>query len=123
VDYGHEKDEAFLQQVVQTRSDNDATWWGWAGYAAYDWTEKLRTALRAEYFTDPMGARTGAGQKVSLWEGTATVQYKIWKGLVGRVEYRHDSADTKVFKVRTPGLVATSKTQDTISLALYYLFF
>jgi hypothetical protein len=123
VDYGHETDEGFLKHVVRSRSDNDATWWGWAAYAAYDWTDKLRTAVRAEYFTDPQGARTGAGQKVSLWEGTATVQYKIWKGLVGRLEYRHDSADEKVFKIRTPALVPTSRTQDTITLDLFYLFF
>jgi hypothetical protein len=122
VDYGWEYGEAFLKSIA-TRSDADANWWGYAGYVAYDWTEKLRTAFRGEYFTDPTGARTGAGQKVSLWEMTATVQYKIWKGLVGRLEYRHDDADTKVFKVRTPGLVPTSKTQDTITLALHYLFF
>jgi hypothetical protein len=122
VDYGWEQDEAFLKSIA-TRSDADANWWGYAVYAAYDWTEKLRTALRGEYFTDPMGARTGAGQKISLWETTATVQYKIWRGLVGRLEYRHDDADTKVFKIRTPGLVPTSKSQDTITLALHYLFF
>jgi hypothetical protein len=121
-DYGWEKNEGFLKSIA-TRSDADANWWGYAGYIAYDWTEKLRTAFRGEYFTDPMGARTGAGQKVSLWEMTGTVQYKIWKGLVGRLEYRHDDADTKVFKVRTPGLVPTSKTQDTITVSLHYLFF
>jgi hypothetical protein len=60
---------------------------------------------------------------VSLWETTATLQYKIWRGLMGRLEYRHDDADTKVFKVRTPGLTPTSKTQDTLTLALTYLFF
>jgi hypothetical protein len=51
------------------------------------------------------------------------VQYKIWRGLVGRVEYRHDQADEKVFKIRTPGLVPTGKSQDTITVALYYSFF
>jgi hypothetical protein len=90
---------------------------------AYDWTEKLRTAVRAEFFTDPTGSRTGAGQKVDLWETTATLQYKIWKGLMGRLEFRHDQADEKVFKVRIPGLVPTGRTQDTLTLALDYLFF
>jgi len=42
---------------------------------------------------------------------------------VGRLEYRHDSADEKAFKIRTPGLVPTSTTLDTISLSLYYSFF
>ena len=122
-DYGHETNEGFLRTTVATRQSNDATWWGYAGYVAYDWTEKLRTAVRGEFFTDPQGARTGAGQKVDLWETTATAQYRIWRGLLGRVEYRHDEADTKVFKVRAPGLVPTAGAQDTISFVLDYLFF
>ena len=92
--------------MVSTRGrDTNAHWWGYAGYVAYDWTDQLRTAVRGEYFKDADGARTlaaGAGTPVSLWEITATVQYKIWKGLVGRVEYRHDQADRKVFKIRAP---------------------
>jgi hypothetical protein len=60
---------------------------------------------------------------VDLWEQTATAQYKIWKGLMGRAEFRHDQADTKVFKVRAPGLVPTGKTQDTLTFVLDYLFF
>ena len=123
-DYGWEVDEPSL---VSTRSSSTtAVWHGFAGYVAYDWTECLRTAFRGEYFRDSDGARTlarGAGTPVSLWEVTATVQYKIWKGLVGRVEFRHDQADEKVFKVRAPGLVPTSKSQDTVTLALHYLFF
>ena len=116
-----------VQRICSCRGrDTDAHWWGFAGYVAYDWTEQLRTAVRGEYFKDADGARTlaaGAGAQVALWEITATVQYKIWKGLVGRVEYRHDEADRKVFKIRTPGLVATSESQDTITLSLHYLFF
>lgn len=125
VDWGFEDDEASLV-AAGTRSDNDAIWWGWAAYAAWDWTERLRTALRVGYFTDPEGVRTlaiAAGSKVSLWEGTATVQYRIWKGLVGRLEFRHDEADEKVFKIRTPGLVPTGRTQDTLTVALSYSFF
>jgi hypothetical protein len=124
-DYGWEDDEASLLAAA-TRSNSDASWWGWALYAAYDWTERLRTALRFEYFKDADGIRTlgvAAGSKVSLYEVTATVQYKIWRGLVGRLEYRHDNADEKAFKIRTPGLVPTSTTLDTISLSLYYSFF
>lgn len=123
LDYGEEDDEAYLKHVLQTRSDFDAKWWGWAAYGAYDWTEKLRTALRLEFFTDPTGARTQFGQKLSFWDVTATAQYKIWKGLVGRLEYRHDNADEKAFKTRTPGLAPTSHTLDTVSVSLYYSFF
>ena len=125
VDYGWEYSEPSLV-ASGTRSGNTASWWGWAGYAAYDWTEKLRTAIRLEYFKDTEGVRTLAvspGTKLDLYEVTATLQYKIWKGLVGRLEYRHDSANEKVFAIRAPGYVATGKSQDTLTLALYYSFF
>jgi putative OmpL-like beta-barrel porin-2 len=125
VDYAWEYDEAYLT-ASGTRGNSNASWWGWAGYAAYDWTEALRTALRLEYMKDAEGVRTQLsppGTKLDLWEVTATVQYKIWKGLVGRVEYRHDSASQKVFAIRAPGYVPTGKSQDTISFDLYYLFF
>src|SRR5438093_6831740 len=125
VDYGWEEDEATLA-ASGTRGDPSASWWGWAGYVAYDWTQALRTALRLEYFKDAQSVRTALaplGTKTDLFEVTATVQYKIWKGLTGRVEYRHDSANQKVFAIRAPGYVPTGKSQDTISFDLYYLFF
>jgi len=125
VDDGWESDEAYLRSTG-TRGDNDASWWGWAAYVAYDWTAALRTALRLEYMKDAEGVRTQlspAGTKLDLSEVTLTAQYKIWRGLVGRVEYRHDSANQKVFAIRAPGYVPTGKTQDTISFDFYYLFF
>jgi len=128
VDVGGEENEASLA-ASGTRQDTDASWSGWAMYGAYDWTEKFRTALRLEYFQDSEGVRTLAiapGSKVSLYGVTATAQYKIWKGLVGRLEYRHDNADERVFKIRyddTRTLVPRSKSLDTISVSLYYEFF
>jgi hypothetical protein len=122
VDYGWEKKEASL--VAAGLRDTTATWWGVAGYAAYDWTEKLRTTFRAEYFVDSDSARTAAqapGLSTKVWETTATVRYKIWKGLLARVEYRHDQANEKVFKIKNTG--PTSRAQDTISLDVIYQFF
>jgi hypothetical protein len=127
-DFGWEESEAALV-ASGTRSRTDASWWGLAGYAAYDWTEQLRTAVRAEYFSDAKGVRTaataaGVGGRVSLWEVTATASYKIWRGLLGRLEYRHDEdTDSKFFKIRAPGRVPTSRSQDTVTVALSYLFF
>jgi hypothetical protein len=106
--------------------DGDASWWGWAIYAAYDWTEKFRSALRFEFFDDPQSVRTAirnTGNRTSIYEVTATAQYKIWKGLVGRVEYRHDDANAKVFAIRAPSYAPTERVQDTLSVDLYYLFF
>jgi hypothetical protein len=125
VDYGWEPREASLVAAA-TRQDSDASWWGWAAYAAYDWTDTLRTALRVGFFDDREGVRTLAvapGARVELYDVTATLQYKIWRGLVGRLEYRHDQANRDVFKVQNPGPAPTSRAQDTITLALHYLFF
>lgn len=128
VDYGFEKDEAFLASLG-TRQDNDARWWGVAGYVAYDFTDWFRLAFRQEFFQDQNGARTGFGSRVVYWTSTLTAQFKIWKGLVGRLEYRHDAASEKVYKAKTSrpdqtqGVTAQSKSLDTISFSLYYLFF
>jgi Putative beta-barrel porin-2, OmpL-like. bbp2 len=118
--------EERVPALVATRQDGDASWWGWALYAAYDWTEKLRTAMRFEFFDDPQSVRTAirnTGNRTSIYEVTATVQYKIWKGLVGRLEYRHDDANAKVFAIRAPGYAPTERVEDTLSVDLYYLFF
>jgi hypothetical protein len=125
VDYGWEDQEASLVAAA-TRQNNDASWWGWAAYAAYDWTDKLRTALRLGFFNDTDGVRTAAvapGARVELYDVTATLQYKIWRGLVGRLEYRHDEANRPVFKIQNPGPAATSRAQDTLTVSLHYLFF
>jgi Putative beta-barrel porin-2, OmpL-like. bbp2 len=112
-DYGQEADAA--------PNGGAASWWGLAGYAAYDWTAKLRTAARFEYFRDEDGFRTGFGRQLGVLEGTLTFQYKIWKGLVVRLEYRRDEADGTVFNVKASG--PTSRSQDTLAIDLYYLFF
>ena len=109
-----------------TRRDPDASWWGWGLWGAYDFTERLRLALRQEYFKDAQGARTGFGSKVSLRSTTVTLQYRVWRGLVGRLEYRHDRADEKVFRARydeSHVLAPTSKSLDTFSISMYYSFF
>lgn len=122
---GEENDPALV--ALGTRKNNDSRWSGIAGYFAYDWTQALRTAFRAEYFADPQGVRSSEtvtpGHNVDLYEVTATVEYKIWRGLVGRLEYRHDEADRKAFSLQNHGLTPTSHAQNTISLDLYYSFF
>jgi hypothetical protein len=120
---GEENDPA----LTGTRRDADSHWGGVAGYAAYDWTKVFRTALRLEYFADPQGVRSSEtivpGANARLWEITATVEYKIWKGLVGRLEYRHDQATRKAFDMQNHGTTPSSEAQNTLTLALYYSFF
>ena len=122
---GEQNDPALV--ALGTRKNTDSRWAGVAAYAGYDWTKALRTVLRAEYFSDPQGVRSSEtiapGHNVDLWEVTATVEYKIWQGLVGRLEYRHDEANRRAFSLQDHSTKPTSHAQDTLTLALYYSFF
>ena len=121
---GEENDPAL---VAVGRQNANSSWGGIAGYVGYDWTKALRTVLRLENFYDPQGVRSSetvpAGKNVNLWEVTATAEYKIWRGLVGRVEFRHDEANRKAFSLQGNPPTPTSNAQNTITLALYYSFF
>lgn len=72
-----------------------AKWKGVAGYLRYECTDRLSCAARAEVFHDEDGARTGIRQ--TLWETTLTAQYKFRGNLWGRLEYRHDQSNTRIF--------------------------
>lgn len=119
-DYGWQANDVFLSS--QGLGDKSAQWYGIAGYAAYDVLKDFRLALRQEWFQDVDGVRTATAGGVTLLSTTATLQYNIWKGLFARGEYRHDSADEKVFGCR-PDSGCGNKSQDTISVSLYYKFF
>ena len=122
---GEEHDPALV--ALGTRKDTNSAWGGVAGYAGWDWTKALRTVLRLEYFYDPQSVRASetvaAGHNLDLWEVTATAEYKIWRGLVGRLEYRHDWANRDAFSMQNHGTTPTSRTMDTFTFALYYSFF
>jgi hypothetical protein len=103
-DYGTQKDSA--------PDGSDARWYGIAGFAKYDFSDLFSTAVRAEYFKDDDGARTGTAQSVR--EITITPEFRIAKNLLIRPEYRHDWSDEKVFDS------GSRKSQDTIALGLMY---
>jgi hypothetical protein len=123
-DFAGEQDDPALV-ALGTRRDNDSRWGGVAGYVGYDWTKAFRTVIRLEYFSDPQGVKSSetsaVGRNVDLWGVTATAEYKVWRGLMGRLEYRHDEANRKAFGLQA-GL-PVSRAQNTITLALYYSFF
>jgi opacity protein-like surface antigen len=124
-DFAGEQNDPVLV-ALGTRKHNASSWSGVAGYAAYDWTKALRTALRLEYFADPQGVRNGItapGHNVDYYDITPTVEYKIWRGLIGRLEYRHDQASTKSLSFTNFTTTPTSRAQDTFSVALSYVFF
>jgi hypothetical protein len=118
-DYGSQANDVFLSS--QGLGDKSATWYGIAAYAAYDFWKNFRVALRQEWFNDVDGVRTGTVDGVTLFSTTATLQYNIWRGLYTRGEYRHDNANEPVFGCRAGTCV--KKSQDTLSVSLYYKFF
>ncbi|HXT11763.1 MAG TPA: outer membrane beta-barrel protein [Candidatus Angelobacter sp.] len=56
--------------------------WDMAGYASYQLTEKLSVNARGEYLDQVNVAH--------VIEGTATLQYDLWKNVISRVEFRWD---------------------------------
>jgi len=94
----------------------DAKWYGIAGYAKYDFSDFFSTAVRAEYFKDPQGARTLTPQTAK--EVTLTPEFRVAKDLIVRPEYRHDWSDKDVFDSHHNTL--NKKNQDTIALAVMY---
>lgn len=130
-DYG-EEDRAVDDGTGLRRK---ALWQGIALIANYDLTERLSFAVRGEYFIDEDGARTafaGAGpsglplqSRLNVYEVTATMKYKIWKGLFTRLEYRHDQSVTKGGTQRVfdgNAGASTRKSQDTITAEAVYQF-
>lgn len=115
-DYGHEEDV--------TASLRDATWQGFAGIAAYDWTDRFTTAVRGEVFKDSDGARlggdlTGTHRDVTVGGLTLTAAYKLTKMLLGRAEVRQDWANRRVFQ---RGNTNSDKNQTTLALQAVYTF-
>ncbi|MGE3977526.1 MAG: outer membrane beta-barrel protein [Nitrospira sp.] len=118
----------------------NARWNGVAGYVIHDFTRQWGVRLRAELFEDAGGyvscegttayqpranvcfgaTSTAAAPPVAqtLWEVTSTLQYKPFKSLITRLEYRYDKSNQNVFQV---GSRATSY-QSTLSLEAIYLF-
>lgn len=116
-DYGHEQD------AVSEGPDEDASWQGIAGYARYQFNDWYALAGRAEYFDDSDGVRTGVRGgmgvgRVGLWELTLTNEFKVYKDLITRLEYRHDHASDAVFAAGS----SFDNTQDTLSAEVIYPF-
>jgi hypothetical protein len=91
-------------------------WWGVAAYAKYDFTDWFSTSIRAEYFDDKDGVRTGIAQK--LKEVTITPEFRIAKNLLLRPEYRHDWSNRDGFD--SEHATFNKKSQDTIAIGTMY---
>jgi hypothetical protein len=95
---------------------SDAKWYGVAGYVKYDFTDLFSAAVRAEYFNDSDGARTGIAQKAK--EITLTPEFRVAKNLIVRPEYRHDWSDQPAFDSHHGTF--DKKSQDTLALGVMY---
>lgn len=93
-----------------------AKWYGVAGYVKYDFSDMVSGTVRAEYFNDKDGFRTGIAQKVK--EVTLTPEFRVAKNLIVRPEYRHDWSDMNEFDSQHGTF--DKKNQDTIALGVMY---
>ena len=109
VDYGNEGKDPL-------NSGRDSEWYGVAGYVKYEFTDLFTASIRAEYFNDKDGVRTGIAQE--LKEITLTADFKIAKNLLVRPEYRHDWSNKNGFDSEHNTL--DKKNQDTIALGVMY---
>jgi hypothetical protein len=108
-DYGSEEQDPL-------NSGGNSKWYGVAGYVKYDFTAWFSTSVRAEYFDDKDGVRTGIAQK--LKEITITPEFRIVKNLLLRPEYRHDWSNQNGFDSKHTSF--DKKSQDTIALGIMY---
>jgi len=94
-----------------------ASWSAIAGYARLGLSDAFAFCLRAEYFNDADGARTGTIQK--LKEVTVTPEYKVSSHLILRGDLRVDWSDADVFSKKDG---AFKGNQATVLLNGIYLF-
>ena len=106
----------YATQSKAAPDGSDAKWYGIAGYAKYDFSDLFSAAVRAEYFKDPDGVRTGTEQTAK--EVTVTPEFRVAKNLIVRPEYRHDWSDREVFNSHDN--TADKKSQDTLALGIMY---
>lgn len=95
----------------------DEELWGLGGYVRYNVNEALYLALRGEWIDDNDGWITGAIDE-EMWEVTATLGYTVTEGLLTRLEYRHDNAESAFFNDEN----TTDDQQDTIAVEVIYSF-
>lgn len=115
-----------MQQNASTADvtgNSTARWWGIAAYGIYQFTDLWRGTLRAEYFDDKDGYRTGVKQK---WkEVTGTLAYLPNKNIELRGELRYDRSTSNLPSgpFEDPSFVRTGGTgKGQMSAALEAIF-
>jgi hypothetical protein len=122
LDYNVANEESVLPPFRPSgRGTKNAYWDGLAGYVIYRFTDSLSGTLRAEFFNDADGIRTGLKQTV--WEITPTLTYQIYPGVTLRAEYRHDESSKKFFEGRATATgTRLFSGQDVVAAEVIYAF-
>jgi len=94
------------------------TFLGVAGAGHYQATKRIAFSPRLEWYNDVDGFITGRRQQ--LKEVTLTAEYAWLKGVLTRLEYRHDWSNQPYFEGTTR--LTPSKHQDTLAIALLAFF-
>jgi len=120
--YDYADEENLLVDPRSTASTlvDNANWSGHAVYARYDINDQWSLSGRYEYFSDADGVRVLAGTPADYQEITGTLEYRPWKNLVTRLEYRYDDANRNVFFDHSAS--GFSDNQSTISGEVMFIF-
>ncbi len=94
----------------------NARWNGIAGYVIHDFDDQWGLRFRGELFEDAQGFLTGTPQ--TLWEGTATLQYKPTPSLITRFEFRYDKSNANSFQYGQ----RAANNQETLATEVIFLF-
>ena len=102
-----------------------ATWWGAAGYAKYNFNMKSNFAVRYEYYGDPQGYTIFDVGDINDTKGhaqefTGTYSYNVTNNFLVRGEYRYDFASQPFF-TRGDNFFSR-KEQHTATLGFVYSF-
>ncbi len=121
-------------------SGRNARWNGIAAYMIHDFTNEWGIRVRGELFEDAggfvgcqgtteyqpranvcFGATSAAPSRTvaqTMWETTATLQYRPIPSLLTRLEYRYDKSNEPVFQIGE----RASTYQSTVSMNIIYFF-
>lgn len=99
---------------TETISGVDTKWFGFGVQPVITLSESIDLGLRAEYFADEDGARTGVSD-LKVFNFTVVPTFK-YDGVTLRVEYRLDSANSEIFTEKSE----IAKNSNTISFGLSY---
>ena len=107
---------AFNYDIGKDQNSNQM-WQGVAAYLKYQANDWFAVVPRYEYLKDKDGFMTGASQNVQ--ELTLTTEFKHKDGVMMRIEYRGDFANTPYF---LKNVSETVKNQNALIVGWVYAF-